>query len=187
MPFFIKIPKDRVGVIVGKDGVVRRHLEKQAKVKITIDSKTGDVTITEKEGADPAVVMGCCDAVNAIAIGMSPNRAYSLLKEDYYFQQFDVRDYVGKDSKHVRRMRARIIGSNGKTRRIIEDMADVDMSIQENSIAIIGDVVDVQIASQAIDMLLSGSEHSAVYRFLERKRKEKKLTNLGLDSYFTRR
>ncbi|PJB21889.1 MAG: RNA-processing protein, partial [Euryarchaeota archaeon CG_4_9_14_3_um_filter_38_12] len=36
----------------------------------------------------------------------------------------------------------------------------------------IGDVEQVQIARKAVDMLLSGSEHSVVYRYLERMRKE---------------
>ena len=101
MPFYVKVPKDRVGVIVGEKGKVKRAIERQAGVKLAIDSKTGDVTIQEKEDTDPAMALAAQDTVKAIARGLAPERAYSLLKEDYYLHLFDIRDYVGKDSKHV--------------------------------------------------------------------------------------
>jgi ribosomal RNA assembly protein len=40
------------------------------------------------------------------------------------------------------------------------------------TVAIIGDVAQVDLAREAVAMLVRGSMHRTVYRFLERKRKE---------------
>ena len=46
--------------------------------------------------------------------------------------------------------------------------------------AIIGQMENLEAAKKGIEMLLTGSNHSTVYRYLERKRKELKMARLGL-------
>jgi ribosomal RNA assembly protein len=76
-------------------------------------------------------------------------------------------------------MRARVIGTKGKTRRLFEELTGAYMSVYGNTVALIGDTFQLDIAMRALDMLLSGSEHSAVYRFLEGKRAEIKIDGMG--------
>jgi ribosomal RNA assembly protein len=76
-------------------------------------------------------------------------------------------------------MRARLIGTKGKTRKIIEDLTNAELSIYGNTVCIIGNLFELQIAKTAIDMILSGSEHSAVYKFLENKRHDLKIAEMG--------
>jgi len=44
----LKIPKERVAVLIGKNGEVKKELEEYTSAKIEIDSKEGDVKITGK-------------------------------------------------------------------------------------------------------------------------------------------
>ncbi|MCX8171787.1 MAG: hypothetical protein N3E47_07525, partial [Candidatus Bathyarchaeota archaeon] len=49
-----------------------------------------------------------------------------------------------------------------------------------HTVAIIGDVEQVNVAREAINMLINGSQHATVYRFLQRKRQELKRRRLEL-------
>ncbi|UCH88944.1 MAG: RNA-processing protein [Thermoplasmata archaeon] len=175
----IKIPKDRIGVLIGIDGKIKEEIEEKSGINIDVDSESGDVKLDVKDEAEPVMVLKVADIVNAIAVGFSPERAFRLFGEEIYFTYFDIRNYVGKDPKHVRRIRARIIGTEGKTRRIIEDLSGADISIHRNYIGVIGDLIELDVAKNAVDMVLNGSEHSSVYRYLENKRREFKRQRMG--------
>ena len=171
--WYLRIPKDRIAVLIGTNGKVRKRIEEKTGVTIQIDSKTGEINI-DPENADPVMALKARDMVKAIGRGFSPERAEALLNEDVYLQIIDIRDYTGKNRNRVRRMRGRVIGRKGKTRRLIEEYSEAEISIYGNTIGIIGDPWALEVAREAIHMLLSGSEHGTVYRFLERKRRELK-------------
>ena len=175
---YIKLPKDRVGVIIGKEGQVKQEIEKKTGVKLDVDSETGEVTIDNEKAEYPVNALKVMDIVKAIGRGFSPERAFRLFSEDVYLRGFDIRDYTGKNPKHVRRLRARLIGSKGKTRRLIEELTDTEISIQGNTIYIIGSLEELGIAENAVDMILSGSMHATVYSFLENKRRYLKISKL---------
>lgn len=79
---YVKIPKDRIAVLIGKKGQTKKEIEKRTKTKITIDSETGEVWITStKETEDPLAVWKARDIVLAIGRGFSPERAFRLLNE----------------------------------------------------------------------------------------------------------
>jgi len=180
---YVKIPEERIGVLIGAEGEMKERIEKLTKIRILIDSKTGDVSIDERECDDPLAGVKAAEFVRAVGRGFNPEKAFKLLRDEFYLESLDIRDYVGKKGEHVRRMRGRIIGTDGKTRRIIESLSGTDVSISGNTVSIIGEVIEVGIARTAVDMILSGSEHATVYRFLERKRKEMRLSELGYVEY----
>jgi len=182
MTFYLKIPQERVAVLIGQKGRVRASIERQTGVRLRIDSRDGGVEIDDTDAKDPFLALRARDIVRAIGRGFSPKTAFSLLQEDYYMEILDIRDYAGKRKNHVRRLRARVIGSNGKTRKSIEENANVSLSVYGNTVSIIGPLLELTVAKNAVDMLLSGSEHSTVYRYLERKRKDIKLAEYGLES-----
>ena len=178
MEHFLKIPQDRIGAMIGPAGKVKRDIEKKTGIKVDVDSETGEVTIHYDNVKDPVMVLKINDFIRAVGRGFSPERAYRLLKEDQYFAVMDIQDYVGKKMDHVRRMRARVIGTGGKTRRVIEEPSEAELSIYGDTVAIIGDAEALDIAKTALDMILNGSEHSAVYSYLEHTRRERRLAEL---------
>ncbi len=175
----VKVPKERIGVLIGKEGEVKAKVEKQTGVRILVDSQEGDVTVDYSKAKDPSAVLSVTDFVVAVGRGFSPEKAMMVLDDDWYLEVIDIREYVGKKPAHIARMRARVIGTNGKTRRLFEELTGAYMSVYGNTVALIGDTFQLDVARKALDMLLSGSEHSAVYRFLEGKRAEIKIDGMG--------
>jgi ribosomal RNA assembly protein len=175
---YVKIPLERVGVLVGTKGEIKKKIEDGTGTVLIIDSESGDVTIDDSKAQDPILTLKCGDIVKAIGRGFSPERALRLLNDDVFFNLFDIRDYAGKTQKHVRRVRSRVIGTKGKTRRLIEELTGVSVSIYGNTVGIIGDSLEIGVAASAIEMLLSGSEHSAVYSFLEKKKRDMALAQM---------
>ena len=177
-----KIPKDRIGALIGPEGQVKENLEKQLNVELTIDSESGDVTITlAKEDTDPSLLFRAKEVVTAIGRGFSPDRAYRLIRdEDAALEVIDLRELFGRSLSELQRVKGRIIGQEGKTRRIIEELTEADVSVHGHTVSIIAGIDQMEIAREAIQMLLRGSEHSTVYRFLHRKRRELKKKKLEL-------
>ena len=163
----LKIPKERVPILIGKGGSVKKELEELLGVKLDIDSKEGEVTIF---GEDSLKIYTAKDVVHAIGRGFNPDIAKRLLKEDYLFEVINLNDVV-KTKNHLFRVKSRIIGTRGKTRSIIEDLTNTNISVFGKTVSIIGQVENLAIARRAIESLASGSQHSAVYTWLEKQRR----------------
>jgi ribosomal RNA assembly protein len=173
----VRIPKDRVGALIGTDGETKELIERRAGVRMRIDTE-GEVDIDDNP-EDPLAALKVMDLVKAIGRGFSPHRAMRLLDDDEYLEVIELGDFIGKKSDQLSRVRARIIGTNGKTRRIIEDLTGAHMSIYGRTVSLIGNSIQLPIAKTAVEMLLRGSEHSTVYRYLERSRATLRIAEMG--------
>lgn len=167
----LKIPKDRVGVLIGVKGEVKGQIEGKFGVKIDVDSKMGDVIIS---GEDSVNVYSAKNIVKAIGRGFAPEVAMQLEREDYMFDLIDITDYVGKSKKGMERLKGRMIGSEGKARKMIEMITETRISVYGKTVGIIGEIEGATIARRAVDMLLSGSPHGNVYKWLENQKRELK-------------
>ena len=172
---YLKVPKDRIGVLIGHNGETKKMIEELSHTTLEIDSDEGEVIIDEHEAKDPLLSLKVEDVVRAIGRGFSPEYAMRLFKEEMDFFIFDIHEYVGKKETHIRRLKSRIIGRNGRTKRVIETLTGADVSIYGHTVSIIADFESIDIAKRAIDMLLSGSKHASVYRFVEREMKKLRL------------
>jgi len=166
-----KINKERIGVLIGKDGSVKAHIEKRTQTNITVDSAGGLVLV---EGEDADLFIRAVATIHAISRGFSPERAYVLLEEDdLYIEVIDISE-AASTPEQMDRLRGRVIGRNGRARTQIEDMTQTSISVYGKTVAVIGDVEQIRVALDAIDMLISGVEHETVFAFLEKKRREAK-------------
>jgi len=169
------IPKDRVGVLIGREGEVRKTIEKNLSVCLSISGESGIVEITPQgEKTDPVSLLRAKDIAMAIGRGFSPEKACLLLDDDIALEVIDLRELYGKNESDIRRVKGRIIGQEGKTRRIIEEMTKANLSIYGDTISILGGYERVATAREAVDMLLKGKQHATVYRFLRDRRWEEK-------------
>jgi ribosomal RNA assembly protein len=168
----IRVPADRVGVIVGRNGKVRKRIEKLTNVKLDIDSE-GTVTIIRPQESDnPVLAWKARDIVRAIARGFSPKNALSLIDEDMMLIIISLREAVGTSPSQLKRVSGRIIGENGRTRRVIEQVTETKLTVYGRTVSIIGMNPGLDYARRAVDMLISGAPHSAVYARLERMRRD---------------
>jgi len=169
---YLKIPKERVGVLIGHDGETKKKIEELSQTTLDIDSSEGEVTIDEHETSDPLLALIVKDVIRAIGRGFSPEYAMRLFREDVYFFLFDIHEYAGKKESHVRRIKSRLIGTQGKTKHTLEHLTGADISIYGHTVAVIADFEVMDIAKKSIDMILSGSKHANVYRYVEREMKK---------------
>ncbi len=176
-----KIPLKRIGVVIGKDGQVKDIIEKNTQTRIEIDSKNGSVTIySTKNTADPLSVWKARDIVLAIGRGFSPERAFRLFDEDEMLEIIDLNSFIERSRKSLKRIKGRLIGERGKSRRLIEEMTSTYVSVFGHTVGLIGTINQLQVAREAIKMLITGAPHSTVYKFLNRKRIELKKAELEI-------
>ena len=167
------IPNDRVGVLVGLGGTVKSTIEDRLFVDLKIDSPSGAVEIGVKPNApDPSGALQAKDIVLAIGRGFSPERAFRLFNEDTTLDIIDLHDFFGKNEAEIRRVDGRIIGREGKTRRILEELTGAAISVSGHTVSIIGGYEAVSMAKDALEKLIKGRQHGTVYKFLRRRRQE---------------
>lgn len=179
---FLKIPRERIGVLIGPNGATKKYIERTLSVELEIESETGGVRVTLTENTeDPSLLFKAKDVINAIGRGFSPELAFRLIRdEEAFLNIIDLRAIFGRSESDIKRVKGRIIGMDGKTRRIIEELTETSVCVYGHTVGLIGDIEQVQAAREAIQMLIRGSLHSTVYRFLHRKRRELKKRKLEL-------
>jgi ribosomal RNA assembly protein len=173
MPEFsyqIKITKERIAVLIGKNGEVKKQVEEATNSKLNIDSQEGDVTVT---GEDAVNLYSSREIITAIGRGFNPEIAMLLLRQDYCFEMIDISEYA-KTKNHMLRIKGRIIGAQGKSRKTIEQLTDCYISVYGKTVGVIGNPESIILARKAIEAILTGSPHANVYRWLEKMRRNLK-------------
>ncbi|MGD0638752.1 MAG: KH domain-containing protein [Nitrososphaerales archaeon] len=175
----VRVPLDRVAAVIGKKGETKKHLEEACHVSLEIDSQSGEITVrsTSVEEGDPFRAM---NVVEAVGRGFSPQRALKLLDPETTLEVMDLRDFAGKSDNSLERIRGRIIGLNGKSRRVIEELTKCYVSVYGRTVSIIGEITEAKLAKEAITMLASGSRHRSVYNMLQRARTKRKMDRVLL-------
>jgi ribosomal RNA assembly protein len=175
----VRIPLERVGAVIGKEGVTKRVLEEEMGVKLDVDSREGLVTL-KAESALRSDPFAATRVIEAIGRGFSPQRARRLLEEGAALEVIDLRDYAGRSVNSLERIRGRVIGLKGKSRRVIEELTGCHLSVYGRTVAIIGEAAEVQVASQAVRALAGGSQHKTVYNTLQKARTKRKMEKMFL-------
>ncbi len=178
MTEYIRVPLERIAVLVGPKGSTKELIEEKSTATLNIDSDSGKVEIQDPK--DALKGMRAREVVHAIAGGFSPEKALKLFdNEDLMFETIDLSN-IARTEKDLERIKGRIIGSDGKTRDLFENLTNTNISVYGKTVSLIGFPEQNAVARKGIDMLLEGAAHGPVYKFLERKKSELKLAELGL-------
>jgi ribosomal RNA assembly protein len=178
----VRVPRERVGVLVGPEGRVKQFIEERLMVELRVESESGGVTIVLRgDAVDPSLLLRAKDVVTAVGRGFAPERAFRLIRnEDNIFDVIDLRLVFGRSESDIKRVKGRIIGANGKTRNLIEELSEADVVVYGHTVGFIGTFEQVDVARNAVQMLISGSQHHTVYKYLQRKRSDFKKQRLQL-------
>ncbi|MBS7648290.1 MAG: KH domain-containing protein [Thermoproteota archaeon] len=171
--FYFNIPKDRIGVLIGKEGSFKKLLEDRTKTKIKIDSESGEVFVCA-EGDNLVVLPVVKNILKAVACGFSGQAALELLDENKHLEVIDLKDIMGKSYSEIERIKGHIIGRNGKVRRNLEEYTNSRISVYQTYVGIICDLENLEVIRKAVEMLINGTSHVGVYRFLETQRRRAK-------------
>ncbi len=171
----VKVPKERIAVIIGQKGSVKKALQEHAHIKLHVDSEEGNITL---EGEDSLALYQAQGVIKAIARGFNPEIAQLLLKQDYVLEQIKLTEYANtKDS--MLRLKGRVIGQKGKSRENIERLTGCFISVYGKTICIIGELAWADVAKRSVEKLLAGAMHKTVWKYLESMRRKLKSEEMG--------
>ena len=161
----IKIPKERIAVVIGKNGSVKKKIEEYTNMRLEVDSETGQVFF-EPKGKTQGDFLSAANIVKAIGRGFSPENAFLLLDGECFLQIIDITEF-GKTKKRMASKRSRVIGTEGRIRERIEEETGTKISVFGKTISIIGKVENTEIAKKAVEMILEGARHATIFDFIK--------------------
>lgn len=181
----VPVSPERLGVIIGKDGSNKRRLEEAFKVELSIDSGKAVVTVRPREEGTPYTVLKAKKALEAISLGFSVDDALLLADDAYDLEIIDLSE-VSRNWEDLRRIKARIIGTEGRFKRTLEEQTGVRVVIGEKQVGLVGDYEQLRVAREALIRLIRGQAHQSVLKFLERESFSLKKRRLELwEKWFT--
>lgn len=151
-----------------KDGALLKQVEKKGEVEIKVN-EFGQLEIEGEGGKDWIAEQ----VLRAIDYGFLPNHAFKLFDEKFFMEIIDL-ELILNSEKAMDRMKGRVIGTEGKSKKTIQEISGAYIAISGNKIAILGEFDDIKLAKEAVLRLLEGSPHTSVYAYLEHKNRERK-------------
>jgi len=104
--------------------------------------------------------------LEAMNYGFSARTAASIIDEAMAFEIIHLKEHAR--GRNLSIVRSRLIGTHGKTRKTIEEIANCEIKIREGDVAIIAYAEDMQYIITAIVNIIKGSKQQNLYKYLER-------------------
>ena len=149
----------------------KAKFEKELKVKVSIKEK--EIHIDGKP-EDEYYAEKIVDAIN---LGFPIEEAFLLKEDEFVLEILNIKDYTKR--KDLGMIKARIIGTKGKTLRVLSELTKCYFQVKDSQVGIIGDVDNIKNAGEAVVSIIKGSKHSKVYNRIE-KHKPEPIFDLGL-------
>lgn len=166
---FLNIPQERVGVLIGKNGEIKRKIEEETKVKIQVQ-QDGTIRV-EYDAGDPEAYFRVRRIADAISSGFSGEDALRLLDDKLVLKIIDLRDFAGDSPSRIKTIKGRIIGKDGKVWKKIERLSGAKLALHNYTVGIIGEEESCDIAFKTILKILKGAQFSTAFKYLERQRR----------------
>ena len=157
-----KIPPKRLPMF-RKSATLLKELCERGNVKLKLQDD--GVLAIEGDGGNEWITQ---QVLSALTLGFKPNQAFKLFGDDYFLEQIDLDLSCRGSEKQIARAKARIIGTEGKAMKRIEELTDAHLAVNDNTVALLGKFEDLKLAKEAVFRVLEGAEHSNVYVYLEK-------------------
>ncbi len=145
----------------------KEELEEKLGVEIEIEGKKVTVKGESLNVYEAGMVL------DAMSMGFSAKRALALKEESKIFRVLNIKALTRK--KNFKEVRARLIGTAGRTKKTIEDIANCDIVVRDNDVGIIADAEVIDEVVTAVSNLIRGTKQANTYRYLEKMNTRKKL------------
>ena len=152
---------DRIGELKKE----KKFIEKKLNIKIKINEKNVIFSGEPLNEYDASLVL---DAIN---FGFPARTAILLKDEEMMFKKISIKEFSRK--KRLEIVRGRLIGTKGKTKRVLEEISGCKVIIKDNMVGIIGAAESIEYIVTAITNLIRGTKQSNVYKYLEKIKKIK--------------
>jgi len=157
----VLVPRERVRIVREEKNASK--IENALNVKISFDENSVSI---EGDGLD---LMQAKSVVKAIGRGFSPEHAFRLFNEDEIFETIELGQF---NENRMKVLKSRLIGTGGKTWRMIERLTGCSMAIYGKTVSLIGTYEQVGGAKEAVQMIIRGNKHASVYGFLFKAKSE---------------
>ncbi|MEK6906438.1 MAG: KH domain-containing protein [Nanoarchaeota archaeon] len=147
------------------------RLEKNLKIKII--EKDGDIFID----GEPEEEYFTEKVMDALTFGFSFSTAMLIKRVDFLLEIINIKEHTKKKNFEI--IRARIIGTKGKTLQNLNNLTKCHFEIKGNEVGIIGSPEHIKNAQEAVIALIRGAKQANVYSLLERNQ-VKEVIDLGL-------
>jgi KH domain-containing protein len=152
---------------IGKVLKNKSRIEKELNVKI---ENKGKLVFVNGDGEKEYLAL---KVLEALGLGFSIEKALLLKNEEIILQTINIKSLTKR--KDIERIRARIIGTRGKTICNLKKLSECEICLHDNQIGIIGDFEFIEEAMTALESLVHGSKQANVYSRLEREGKKRRI------------
>lgn len=150
----------------------RKILERKLNIKIKIKNKN---VILEGDEINQYITISIFEAIDK---GFEVEQALLLIDPNYILENINVKELTRR--KNISQVRARIIGTKGRTLKVLSELTNCHIILHGNQVFIIGPSERIKDAINGLKKLIHGSKQSSTYSYLERARKNPRPLDLGL-------
>lgn len=156
-----------------------KDLEKRGGVKIAVKKEGNDATLEISGESEGEWVSE--QVLAAIDLGFAPRIALKLFGENTYLETVDLGEAMHGKANAVARMKARIIGSEGRIKKALEELSEAAISVSDDDrVGLLGGFDEVRAAKEAVLRLLEGKQHGGVIGFLRDEKRKREAKALGI-------
>jgi len=156
-------------------------IENKVKIKISFGK---DRVYVEGKELDEYLVS---QIIQAIDFGFDVEDALLLMNDGFAMEFIDVKNHTRR--KNLKDVRARLIGTNGKAKKTMENLTGAVIVVNDNSVGVIVDSTHLDTTIQAIECLIQGSKHGNVFSYLEKHNSSRRIgkdDDLGLKGKYAK-
>ncbi|MCW8966790.1 MAG: KH domain-containing protein, partial [Candidatus Pacearchaeota archaeon] len=124
--------------------IIRNKKKLEEKLNIKITNRGKEITI-QGSPEDEFIAEKVFDALE---FGFPYFDAMRIKTEECEIEKINIKDYTHR--RNLEEVRARVIGTKGKTLKTLSDISDCSIELKENQISIIGPPESIKIAQDAI-------------------------------------
>jgi ribosomal RNA assembly protein len=164
---YVKVPDDKTSSDCKN---ILNRISKDTEATVNIKEENQNIEIQHN---DSIKELDISKVLKAISIGFSYDKAMEIFRDPLVrFEVIDIKKST-RNYKEFKRQKGRIIGENGKSKRVISELTDAQIQVHRDKVGIIGDTNDTLKAREAIMRILDGSPHAHVYSSLEKYQRKK--------------
>ena len=159
----------------------KKKLGEKLNVKITLD---GNKAKLEGEELNKFIAR---QVLRAIDRNFKLSEAILLKEEDYSLQDIPIKEYTTR--KDLSNVKSRIIGREAKTIQLLNELSECYKTLHYKVVSILEPYENMKETINAIKKLIQGSDHSKVYKYLEKERAKlkNKPRDVGLKKSFKKK
>ena len=111
------------------------------------------------------------NVIHAFARGFELRKALRLLNEDVFFQMINLKD-IFRSKDQLSRIKARIIGEEGRAKEYIESVSGADVAVFGGTVSTIGTVDELKVANAGIQVIIDGGMHKTAYMVMDKEKQK---------------